>query len=220
MLAALTIAVLVFALLAQFSSQSVRNWNRGESSIAAMEMLTRGIGRLGTDLSLALPMRPAGTDSPNVLFKGDASQMQFVAATGFGAGNKGLELIVISVVKEENGISLVRQRGPVSTMAAPLRDPVVLLHGRMQVQFAYHDEFGQTVQSWSDRPQLPKSVAVSVYGASGLPVFPVPVLLDLPSDMAASCLTGEDESSAGCPNNQQPQRRQPQQSQNNSTNGN
>lgn len=217
MLAALAIAVLLFAVLAQFSSQAAHNWNRGESSIAAMEMLTRGLGRLDTDLTLALPMRPPGTDSPNVLFTGDNNQLMFVAATGFGAGDKGVELISIQVVKEEDGIALVRQRGPVTTAPTPLRDPVVLLHGRMQVQFSYRDADGKTVQAWTDRPQLPKAVAVYVFGAGGLPVFPVPVLLNLPANLAASCLNdngGGDN--GGCPNQQQqgqPQQGQQQQGQ-------
>jgi len=214
MLAALAIAVALFAILAQFSNQAVRNWNRGESSIAAMEMLTRGLGRLGTDLTLALPMRPPGTDSPNVLFTGDNNQMMFVAATGFGAGDRGVELISVSVVKEDDGsgVALVRQRGPVTTVPTPLRDPVVLMRGRIQVQFSYRDADGQTVQKWTDQRQLPKAVAVYVFGATGLPVFPVPVLLNLPTNLAASCLSGDDDS-GGCPTQQRQQQQQQQQQQ-------
>jgi general secretion pathway protein J len=106
MLAALTIAVAIMALLAQFTSQSVRNWNRGESTIAVMEMLTTGLARLKTDLSLAIPMRPPGTDSTNVVFIGDPGSVVFVAATGFGAGDRGVELISVNVVTNEDGIAV------------------------------------------------------------------------------------------------------------------
>jgi prepilin-type N-terminal cleavage/methylation domain-containing protein len=212
MLAALTIAGAVFALLAQFTNLSVHNWNRGESAIASMEMLTRGLGRLGADLTLALPMRPPGTDTPNMLFRGDPDRIQFVAATGFGAGDRGLELISVSVIKEENGIAVVRERAPVTTVTTPFRDPVVLLRGRLQVQFVYRDADGQTVQSWSDRPQLPRSVGVYVYNSAGLPVFPVPVQLNLPANLAASCLTGDDDS-GGCPQDRQQQQRRQQRQQ-------
>jgi hypothetical protein len=191
---------------------AVRNWNRGESSIAAMEMLTRGLGRLGSDLDLALPMRPPGTDTPNLLFRGDPDRIQFVAATGFGAGDRGLELISVSVIKEEDGIALVRERAPVSTVATSFRDPVILLRGRLQVQFAYRDSDGQTLPTWWDRPQLPRSVGVYVYGATGLPVFPVPVQLNVPTNLAAGCLTGDDDS-GGCPQDQQQQQRRQQQQQ-------
>lgn len=215
MLAALAIAVVIFAVLAQFSSQSVRYWNRGESSIEAMEMLTRGIGRMGIDLRQALPMRAPGTDTPSVLFTGEANQMQFVSATGFGAGNHGLELISIAVNKENDGISVIRTRGPVTTVPTPLRDPVVLLRGHMQVKFGYRGDDGQTVDSWTDRPQLPNVVAVYVYGPTGLPVFPVPALLRLPMNISASCLDGDADDTSGCP-----QSRQQQQDQNAASNAN
>jgi general secretion pathway protein J len=198
--------------LAQFSSESVRNWNRGESTIASMEMLTRGLGRLGTDLTLALPMRPPGTDTPNVLFRGDPDRIQFVAATGFGAGDHGLELISVSVIKDEDGIALVRERAPVTSVPTPFRDPVVLLRGRLQVQFAYRDDAGQTAVSWMDRPQLPRSVGVYVYSANGLPVFPVPVQLNLPTNLGVGCFTGDDDS-GGCPQDRQQQQRRQQQQQ-------
>lgn len=201
MLAALTIAVIILALLAQFTSQSLRNWNRGESTIAVMEMLTSGLGRLKADLALALPMRPPGTDSTSVMFAGDARQLLFVAATGFGAGDRGMELISVTVADEEDGIALVRQRGPVMTGPAPLRDPVVLLRGRMQLQFSYRDDDGQMLATWSNRERLPKAVAVDIRNPAGVSVFPAPLVLRLPTNMAAACLAGagEDSGAGGCP---------------------
>src|SRR4051812_25747937 len=99
-LAALAIAAAVFAVVAEFAGRMLRNWNYGESTISAMEMVTRGLGRLGTDLTLALPMTPPGTDGSTVYFAGDAQRMLFVAATGFGLGDRGVELLNIAVAGE------------------------------------------------------------------------------------------------------------------------
>jgi general secretion pathway protein J len=206
MLAALTIAVAMLALLAQFTSQTLRNWNRGESTIAVMEMLTSGLGRLKTDLTLALPMRAPGTDSAAVMFAGDAGNLLFVAATGFSAGDRGLELISITVTRDEDGIAVVRQRGPVTTGPAPLRDPVILLRGRMQFRFSYRDDNGQTLQSWSNSERLPKAVAVEILNSAGVSVFPVPVVMKLPANLAATCVSGDDDGEGGCPS-PSPQRR-------------
>jgi len=198
-LAALTIGVAILALLAQFTSQSLRNWNRGESTIAVMEMLTTGLARLKTDLSHALPMRPPGSDSSSVIFSGDAGRLLFVAATGFGAGDRGLELISITVTREQDDTAVVRQRGPVSTGPVPLRDPVVLLRGRMRFQFAYRDANGQLQPKWSDRQELPQAVVVNVANNAGTSVFPVPVEMKLPANIIAMCITGDDDGTGGCP---------------------
>ena len=200
MLAALTIAVAILALLAQFTSQSLRNWNRGESTIAIMEMLTSGLGRLKTDLALALPMHPPGSDSTSVMFAGSAGQLLFVAATGFGAGDRGVELISVTVTKDEDGIAVVRQRGPVTTGPAPLRDPVVLLRGRMQVRFSFRDDNGQTLASWVNRDGLPKTVAVDIFNNAGVSIFPVPVLMKLPANLGGACVASSEEGNVapGC----------------------
>jgi Tfp pilus assembly protein FimT len=214
MLAGLTIAVAIVAVLAQFTFQSLRNWNRGESTIAVMEMLTSGLGRLRSDLAAALPMRTPGTDNPSLIFAGEAQQLMFVAATGFGAGDRGLELISVTVTKEQDDTVVVRQRGQVSTGPTPLLDPVVLLRGRIQVRFSYQDDQGVTLATWSNRDRLPKAVAIEVFNAVGTSVFPTPVVLKLPTTLAAACLStgnADDGTGAtGCPGQQQrpPQRQQ------------
>jgi general secretion pathway protein J len=203
MLAGLTIAVAILAVVAQFTSQSLRNWNRGESTIAVMEMLTSGLGRLRTDLALALPMRPPGTDSPSVMFIGQPQQLLFVATTGFGAADRGLEMISVNVVSEEDGVAVVRQRGPVTSGPAPLRDPVVLLRGRMQVRFTYRDDAGQALESWTNRDRLPKAVEINIVNPAGVSVFPAPVVMKLPANLSAACVAGgggdEGVGSGGCP---------------------
>lgn len=128
----------------------------------------------------------------------------FAAATGFGAGDRGLELISITVTKEENELAVIRQRGPVVAGPAPLRDPVILLRGRMQFRFSYRDEDGQVLPTWSNRDRLPKAVAVEVFNTAGVSVFPVPVLMTLPANLSAACISGGGDDgdgggAVGCP---------------------
>jgi general secretion pathway protein J len=186
-LAALAIAAAAFAIIAEFSARALRNWNRGEEVIAAMEMLTRGIGRLQTDLSLSLPMSAPGSDGSTVLFNGQANSLLFAAATGFGAGNRGVELISVSIIADNDMTSVVRNRGPVANPQPVLRDPVVLLRGRMQIRFTYRDHNGQTSSSWVGRPELPSAVAVEIFGAQGNAIFPVPAVLALPQNYSVEC---------------------------------
>lgn len=209
-LAALAIAGAVFAVISEFSGRLLLNWNRSESTISVMEMLSRGLGRMGTDLTLALPMTPPGTDGSIAYFSGDATRLTFVAATGFGVGDRGLELLDFSMVDNKDDFYLVRQRAPVSNPPSQFKDPVMLLHGRMQVRFSFRDRDGRFVDTWSKRPDMPSAVGVQVIGASG-PIFPRPLIFPVPVNLSVDCLItdGDTERPARC-NNPQPQESEPQ----------
>jgi hypothetical protein len=199
MLAALAIAVAVLALLAQFTAQTLRNWSRGESTIATMEMLTSGLGRLRADLAQALPMRPPGTDSESIIFSGEPNRLLFVS-TGSAAGDRGLALISVTVQEDQDGIAVIRERGSVATAGTLLRDPVILLRGRMRVQFSYRGPDGQPTATWTGQPQLPKAVAVDIFDLSGASVFPVPFVIPLPTNLLAACLSDDyDTAPNECP---------------------
>jgi general secretion pathway protein J len=191
-LAALAIAGAVFAVIAEFSGRLLLNWNRSETTISVMEMLTRGLGRMGTDLTLALPMSPPGTDGSTTYFTGDATHFSFVAATGFGVGDRGVELLNFAMLDNKDDFYLVRQRAPVSNPPGEFKDSVVLLHGRMQVRFFFRDRDGKLLDSWSKRPDLPTAVAVQVFGASGA-IFPQPLIFPVPVNYSIECLLPEDE---------------------------
>jgi hypothetical protein len=192
MLAALAIAGAIFGVIAEFSGRLLLNWNRSEATISIMEMLTRGLGRLGSDLALALPMSPPGSDGTITYFSGDPTHLTFVAATGFGVGDRGLELLNFSMTDRNDDFYLVRTRAPVSNPPSEFKDPVLLLHGRMQVRFAYRDANGQLVDSWNKRPDLPTAIAVQVIGAGG-PVFPRALMFPVPVNLSVDCLLPEDE---------------------------
>ncbi|HET7679578.1 MAG TPA: prepilin-type N-terminal cleavage/methylation domain-containing protein [Xanthobacteraceae bacterium] len=186
-LAALAIAAAAFAVIVDFSMRTLRNWHRGDQAIAAMEMITRGIGRLQTDLAVSLPMSVPGGDGAAVLFKGDANGLVFAAATGFGTGNRGVELISVSAFQDREDIALIRNRGPVGYPQPELRDPVVLMRGRMRVRFSYRDHNGKTVPTWIEQPELPTVVAIEIFGAQGNPILPVPALIALPQNYSVEC---------------------------------
>lgn len=198
-LVSLAIASVILSGIAMVAAQVLRNWDRGSTTIAAMEMLTTGLARLGTDLSLALPVRPPGSEDSKILFQGEETKLMFVAATGFGAGNRGVELLTVEVVPDGEGIALVRKRGTVASLGSMQTDPVVLLRGRATPRFAYRDEAGVRTPVWAGRSKLPASVEIEILGASGTPIFPVPAVLPLPSRLAPDCLTEDDrEDSDAC----------------------
>ena len=209
MLAALAIAGAIFAVISEFTGRLLLNWNRSDSVISVMEMVTRGLGRLGTDLALALPMSPPGTDGSTTYFIGDSKHIIFVAATGFGLGDRGLELLDFSMVDNKDDFYLVRQRAPVTNPPTQMRDPVVLLHGRMQVRFVYRDSAGKYLDAWTQRPDLPTAVGVQVIGASG-PIFPRPLIFPVPVNFSVDCLNSEDgDKPPRCDSSQTPQAQTP-----------
>ncbi len=192
-LAALAISAAIIGVVSQLAGLALRNWNRNSGAIATMEMLATGLKRLDNDLSLALPIRPPGSEGPTVLFSGDSTGLTFIAATGFATGNRGLELIVVRSVQDGDDMVLVRQRGPVASLAASLTDPVVLMRGRMQFRFGYRDRNAQRFDTWTNRPGLPSAVEVDIRTANGVSVFPAPVVLTLPAQLAADCLDPADD---------------------------
>jgi general secretion pathway protein J len=186
-LAALAIAAAAFAVIVDFSMRTLRNWHRGDQAIAAMEMITRGIARLQLDLATALPMSVPGGDGAAVLFKGDANTLIFAAATGFGSGNRGVELIAISQVKDREDLALIRTRGPVANPQPEMRDPVPLMKGRMLVRFSYRDHNGKSMPTWIEQKELPAAVAVEIFGTEGNPILPAPALINLPQNYSVEC---------------------------------
>ncbi len=186
-LVALAIAAAAFAIIVDFSMRALRNWSRGDQAIAAMEMITRSIGRMQIDFAGSLPVSVPGGDGAAVFFRGDADSIIFVSATGFGSGNRGVELIALASVKDGDDIALVRTRGPVANPRPELRDPVILMKGRLQVRFSYRDRNGISTPTWVERKELPAAVAVEIFGAEGNPILPVPALIMLPQNYSAEC---------------------------------
>jgi general secretion pathway protein J len=187
-LAALTVAVLLLAAVAQLSALVLHNWRRGQAATDVLEMLTTAHRRLTADLGSALPIGVPGSTSPMVLFRGHPTSMLFVAATGWRAGDRGLELVSVDVIEQGDTTYLVRRRGPAASLAAQLSDPVVLVKGRMLISFAYNDRVARRHPVWDGRPSLPASVEVQVRTRNGESVMPAPMVIQLPVNLAVECL--------------------------------
>ena len=167
-LAALAIAGAVFTVLVEFTGRTLRQWQHGRSTIAVMEMVTRGLGQLARDFSAAVPMSPPGSDGATVYFTGNGDHLRFVAATGFGNGDHGIELLDIGERRDSDGnMALVRRRGPIVGTSPKFGDPVALLRGRIRVRFAYRDSTGHLYSDWTARPNLPAAVVVRILTQDG-----------------------------------------------------
>jgi len=192
-LAALVIAAAIIAIIASVAGQTLRNWNRGQGTIGGIEMATRGLARLSLDLAATIPMRVPGSDSGELLFRGDARTVMFVAATGFAAGNRGEELIGFRTITENSKVTLVRERGPISGLGNVMGDPVVLLSGPLQFRFFYRDRDGRRLDSWIHRRDLPIAIELEVRTTAGTPVLPAAAVLTVPVNYGVDCLIAETD---------------------------
>jgi hypothetical protein len=195
-LAALAIAGVLFAVVAEFAGRTLSNWNRGQGTIAAMEMITRGLARMETDLSAIVPMSPPGSDGTTTYFAGDASQMVFVSATGFATGNRGVELLHFAIERDGDDAVVVRTRGLVLNPPPPFRDPVQIFRGRMKVRFHYRDSEGRIVDAWSGRPDIPQAVLVDVRSENDTAVFASAFTVPIRVNFSADCLVGNSRAPA------------------------
>jgi hypothetical protein len=106
-------------------------------------------------------------------------------------------MIAISAEQlEGKELALVRRRsGHVTTESgAEFKDPVVLFSGNLQYIFRYIAQDGTRQSTWSDRPDLPVRIEVTILDGRD-PVVPA---LELPlyADMSVACLI---PGAPGCP---------------------
>ena len=188
-LAALTIAVVAFAVIAQFASSAFHNWSRGRAGAAVLDMITTGLAQLDRDLRQALPVPSKRAPGAGVLFRGEPELLQFASATGLRPGDLGVEVISVRALADRGGTALVRRRSPLSAgLEATGGDPVVLMQGRLTVRFAFRDAQGKSWPTWIDRPTLPSAVEIELLHADGTRLFGAPQILVLPSSYSADCL--------------------------------
>jgi len=193
-MAALVVTCLLMMGLTPFVNQLLLTWARAGTIGVIVDMTSRGIGQLRKDLRHAVPLAAR----PGVIaFRGDELHFEFPAATGLGAGRGGVEMIAISAEQlEGKELALVRRRsGHVTTESgAEFKDPVVLFSGNLQYIFRYIAQDGTRQSTWSDRPDLPVRIEVTILDGRD-PVVPA---LELPlyADMSVACLI---PGAPGCP---------------------
>jgi general secretion pathway protein J len=189
---ALAIAGLVLAVITEIAGRTLRSWNAGLGTVAAIERTELGLARLAADLAALVPMHLATAEDEAVLFTGDERGMSFTALTPIDRTTDGLAVIEIGIETTGDGGVLVRRlrRG----RDAGLRDGdrVVLISGRVDLAFSYRDRTGQRHTRWTGPGEVPSGVMVTLVGTRRGGGLPVEVFLPIPTAIPISCLVGAE----------------------------
>lgn len=185
---ALAIAGVVLAAVTEIAGRTLRSWNRGFSTVAAIERTDVALGRLAADLTSLLPIRLATADDAAVLFAGDEHGMSFTAFTPLDRAEEGIAVIEIAVEKGADGAVLARRLRRGRDVGLRDGDRVVLLSGRLDLAFSYRDRAGQRVDRWARPGEVPRGVVVTLKGGREGGGLPVEVMLPIPVSVAVSCL--------------------------------
>lgn len=187
---ALAIAGLVLAAVTEVAGRTLRSWNAGLGTVAAIERTDLGLARLAADLSALVPMHLATVDDDAVLFIGDERGMSFTALTPTDRTGDGLAVIEIGIEPNGGAAALVRRSRRGRDAEPRDGDRVVLLSGRVDLAFAYRDRTGERHGRWTRLGEVPSGVIVTLVGGRGGGGLPVEVLLPIRAAIPISCLVG------------------------------
>lgn len=195
-LAALIVTMLLVLALTPFTGQMLATWARGSEAAGVVEVMTRGMGVLRSDLRRAVVW--AGRSEAR--FRGDEASLSFPTATGLGPGRQGVQMISITVDPSGDGRALVRRSAtPAADRHGPFTDPVMLMSGPYSYRFRYVSRKGQSSPAWTDPHEPPARVVLEIAGANG-PVYQAPLEFPVPASLSAACLA--NKKLPGCPNAQ------------------
>jgi general secretion pathway protein J len=133
---ALAIAGLVLAAVTEIAGRTLRSWNAGFGTTAAVERTDVALGRIAADLASALPVRLVTADDPAILFVGDGRGMAFTAVTPLDRSHDGIAVVEIGVETTSGGAALTRRLRRGRDVALRDGDRVVLLSGPLDLAFA------------------------------------------------------------------------------------
>jgi prepilin-type N-terminal cleavage/methylation domain-containing protein len=193
----LAITALLILTFTPLVSQVLASWARGTEVAGTVELWSRGLRQLRRDLRHAVSWTGYGNLGDLLTFQANETSMSFPVAAEMHGKTYGLEMLLITVTRAQNGWSLVRRRAPVvgSTYTA-FSDPVVLLSGPYKYFLRYYDRNGGEVLSWGNRADLPARIVLNIdegKGRAGRHSIELPVLVSMP----AACFAAA--SLAGCP---------------------
>jgi type II secretory pathway component PulJ len=196
-LAALVVTTLLILALTPLAGQMLATWARGSEAARAVELKTRGLGRLREDLRQAIAWSGFGLTENLLMFRGTDTSMSFPVSTGLGVGRDGVEMLSITVDTSVDGRALVRRRAPlIGSTHGVMSDPVVLFSGPFKYVFRYYTRDGLSQPVWSNRTELPARVELIVTDRRG-PIFSAPVELPVFASLSAGCLVSSGL--PGCP---------------------
>lgn len=199
-LAALVVTMLLVLALTPFIGQMLSTWARGSETARLVELMTRGVDVLRSDLRHAIVWTGNKESDTAAQFRGSEFALSFLAATGLGPGRDGVQMISITVAPSADGRALVRRSAPPpGPTPGVFADPVVLFSGPFSYRFTYTSRKGQDVSVWTDARELPARVALAIVGENG-PILKAPLEFPVLASLSAACLA--DKNQPGCPNSQ------------------
>lgn len=185
---ALAIAGLVLAVVTEIAGRTLRSWNRGFTTMAAVERTDTALGRIAADLAALLPLHPANTEDRAVLFVGDEHGMAFTALTPIDRNRDAIATVEIGVESGRDGAVLTRRLRLGRDAELRDGDRVVLLSGKLDLAFAYRDQKGERLARWTKVGEVPRGVIVSLTGPREGGGLPVEVMLPIAVAVPVSCL--------------------------------
>jgi general secretion pathway protein J len=171
LLAALTIASVILAAVSTLVRNVAFNFERGTRAVSDGERLILAIERLAADFGSARFVVTPGGGSPAAAFIGEAARVIFIGPGGVSSSHKGEEVVGLTVEQEDDVARLVRRSaawlGPHMRLEdISLRDPVILLEGRLLISldFGRLNDRGAWAFSngWKDEPVLPRVVRLGL----------------------------------------------------------
>ncbi|MDF1584265.1 MAG: prepilin-type N-terminal cleavage/methylation domain-containing protein [Methyloprofundus sp.] len=150
----------------------VQSWNAGEKKIAQVSQAATVQAFLYNKLQMALPLEDASSAEKQFSFRGNAQQLQFVAAMPASAARLGLQLFTLSLMptQDNKGNELQVDITPFfsqSDSAQWQEEQVVILDKIHSLRFAYFnaDQAQGNVgwqEQWLDKDTLPALLSVDV----------------------------------------------------------
>ena len=196
-MAALIITMLLMLSFTPLVSQMLATWARGTEIAGTVELWSRGLRQLRSDLRHAIVGTGYGRADDLLTFRGNETSMSFPVAAELYGKTSGLEMLSITVAGKKNGWSLFRRRASVvdSTYTA-FSDPIVLVSGPYKYFLRYYDRNGREMLSWDNRVDLPTRIALNIDDGKGS-VGKLLVEIPLFASMSAACFAAADLQ--GCP---------------------
>lgn len=155
----------------------VQNWNAGEKKIAQVSQAATVQTFLYNKLQMALPLNIDSVDGKQFSLRGDAQQLQFVAAMPASAARLGLQLFKLSLVPEENkqGNKLLVDIKPFFGKIGETNwkeEQVVILKNIQSLRFAYFGAYSTQAgvgwqNEWIDKFELPELISIDIELSNG-----------------------------------------------------
>src|SRR5262249_31436835 len=132
-----------------------------------------------------LPIPDPKSRPEHLLFRGTSNALVLSVVSGLGPGERGMELVAVTVVTGPRESLLVRRRARLEGVVSELDDLVILLRGYFDIHFTYHGYAGERVADWSGRKTLPRAVEIVFSGKDGSPPS---VVLPMAASFPADCI--------------------------------